>query len=576
MKKIFFLLAVVLLSFGCEDSETLDRLDGLEDRVAKLEELCHRMNINISAIESIISIIDNDREYITGITPIMQGDVEIGYTITFTTREPITIYYGNDSAIDGYVPSFSIKEDADGIYYWTLDGEWILDEEGNKLNAEGKDGEDATNGVTPEIKIENGYWWASYDNGVNWERLDNLKGGGTDPIFKDVKYDENSITFTLLGGTEIVVPIYREFTIEFSDSDIGIEAGRSATVNYTLKGAKENAVVGTYAQDGWMACVTPTSATTGTITVTAPNPLVESDLLVFANDGDSQTIMASINFVQGTLSAVVSAQEVPVEGGNVEITINTNLDYDVVIPDEAKKWLSVVETKSVRTETVTLVCAENEGAKRTATVKMVDKSGNEISTCAILQAGKPIDFGYDKEFNAMEINNIQLVDPYLTNVYMKAKNDMYNKSGKRTITYATIVFYNHTDMGQVLKLEINYANTSNKTYLARWYLKYKFNEDGTITIYDRDQDGSNATAQEPYLKPIVDYFCVFEYSSYSASSSTPWADNKEKVTKVTPRTFKLNYVISKTFGLETVGGFVPVDVEQFAKEGICSGVVSRK
>ena len=56
-----------------------------------------------------------------------------------------------------------MKKDTDGIYYWTLDGEWLTDEKGNKVKAQGTDGkdgvdgEDGTNGkdgITPQLKIE--------------------------------------------------------------------------------------------------------------------------------------------------------------------------------------------------------------------------------------------------------------------------------------------------------------------------------------------------------------------------------------------------------------------------------------
>ncbi|MBO5803816.1 MAG: hypothetical protein J6R25_01895, partial [Bacteroidales bacterium] len=30
------------------------------------------------------------------------------------------------------------------------------------------DGED---GITPQLKIEDDYWYVSYDNGITWERL---------------------------------------------------------------------------------------------------------------------------------------------------------------------------------------------------------------------------------------------------------------------------------------------------------------------------------------------------------------------------------------------------------------------
>jgi hypothetical protein len=39
---------------------------------------------------------------------------------------------------------------------------------------DGKDGADGSNGqdgITPQLKIENGYWYVSYDNGTTWKQL---------------------------------------------------------------------------------------------------------------------------------------------------------------------------------------------------------------------------------------------------------------------------------------------------------------------------------------------------------------------------------------------------------------------
>ena len=80
------------------------------------------------------------------------------------------------------------------VYYWTLDGEWLTDERGDKIKAEGtdgkdgadgedgsdgNDGQDGTNGkdgITPQFKIENDYWFISYDNGDTWTQLGKATG----------------------------------------------------------------------------------------------------------------------------------------------------------------------------------------------------------------------------------------------------------------------------------------------------------------------------------------------------------------------------------------------------------------
>lgn len=83
----------------------------------------------------------------------------------------------------GVSPIVSARKDTDGVYYWTVNGEWMLDDNGNKIRAIGYDGEDGepgtpgTPGVTPRFEIrDDGYWWVSYDNGETWTRLGKAQG----------------------------------------------------------------------------------------------------------------------------------------------------------------------------------------------------------------------------------------------------------------------------------------------------------------------------------------------------------------------------------------------------------------
>lgn len=171
MKKLLAFAAlfavVALTSCKYDDDDLWNSVHGLENRVAKLEELCKQMNTNISSLQTIVTALQNN-VYVTGTTPLMKDGNEIGYTITFSKGNPITIYHGKDGqdGEDGITPTISVKKDTDGVYYWTLNGEFIM-VDGGKIQAEGKDGTNGTNGTTPQFKIENDYWFVSYDNGAN-------------------------------------------------------------------------------------------------------------------------------------------------------------------------------------------------------------------------------------------------------------------------------------------------------------------------------------------------------------------------------------------------------------------------
>ncbi len=261
MKKILFSIfaAVIAIGFvGCEydDSELVGRVDNLEQRVLTLEQLCQQMNTNISSLQSLVSALQN-QDYITSVTPIKQGNDVIGYTITFAKGEPITIYHGQDGkngadgedGKDGYTPVIGVDQDEDGVYYWTLDGEWLTDADGNKIPTSGKDGADGEDGEggkagMPELRIQGGYWYVSYDGGENWERLGRATGydgSDGDAFFKSVDTtNPDYVKFTMSDGKTFIVPKYG-FAVEFVDvpDQLTITVGGEAlSLSYNISGCQ--------------------------------------------------------------------------------------------------------------------------------------------------------------------------------------------------------------------------------------------------------------------------------------------------------------------------------------------------
>ena len=183
MKKIFLYIAITLGLLSCNHKDSLwqEVVEDLDERVETLEMLCAEMNTNITSLQTIVDVLQSN-DFITSIVEIKKDGEVIGYTITFGKYDPITIYHGQDGkdgqngqngadGKDGSTPVIGVAQDTDGVYYWTLNGEWLLDDNGNKLPVSGKDGQDGADGkdgITPLLKIENGYWYISYDNGATW------------------------------------------------------------------------------------------------------------------------------------------------------------------------------------------------------------------------------------------------------------------------------------------------------------------------------------------------------------------------------------------------------------------------
>ncbi|MBR5104747.1 MAG: leucine-rich repeat protein [Bacteroidales bacterium] len=300
------LLAVVACS-KFDDSAIWDQLNKHEDRIVKLETLCNQMNTNITSLQTIIIALQSN-DYVVNIAPIKEGNKEIGYTITFAKSGSITIYHGQDGkngkdgangkdgvngkdgadgkdgqngkdgvngkdGQDGYTPKIGVRQHTDGKYYWTLDGNWLLDDSGNMIPTTGEDGKDGANGadgadgkdgqngkdgedgkngqdgsdgkdgvdgvngtdgkdgkdgITPQLKIEDGFWYLSYDNGVSWQKLgkatgkDGLNGADGDSIIDSITQDDENVYFILSDGQMVTIQKSTEKIIIFSDINVKI------------------------------------------------------------------------------------------------------------------------------------------------------------------------------------------------------------------------------------------------------------------------------------------------------------------------------------------------------------------
>ncbi len=237
-------MAIIAMISGCskfDDSELWSAINQNSQKIAALQEQCNKMNSSIVTLQQLIGAIESG-DFITNVAELADG---AGYTIVFKSGKSIVIKNGKDgeNGQNATAPIISIALDTDGNYYWTVNGQWLLTPNGDKLRAQGTDGKDGNDGITPQLKIEDGYWYISY-NGTDWNKLgkaagDNgLNGSDGDAFFSGVTMEDGYVIFTLNDGknTQIKLPFV-------SDSKLTISINEPGTLKKILTKEQQRSVI---------------------------------------------------------------------------------------------------------------------------------------------------------------------------------------------------------------------------------------------------------------------------------------------------------------------------------------------
>lgn len=409
--RILSLVSVLVLFFtGCQeydDTEIKGRVDNLESQVTELRLLVEKINSNLTSLVTAVDALNN-QDQIVSVEKLPAGN---GYTITFKKSGTITIYNGEKGldgkngtdgldGKDGKSPVISISQDSDGKYYWTLDGEWLL-VNGQKVPA-------TAEVAVPKIKVEDGKFLFS-TNGTDWVVIGDAGTSGIG-LIKNVREDvENNSVIIELSDREIVIPKGQNFALVIKADEIGIKAGETVNVEYSLISA-DNAIVRALPENGYTVKVNPISATKGQLSITAPSPVMDASILIVAVNGNGVMSGKILSIAEGKLDVKADATPVPAEGGSVTVEITTNLDYEIVIPEAAKTWITLVETKALRTDNVTFSVAQNtEATQRTAEVE-VRVDGAKVQSFNIVQQAKVV---VEEKWKTVDLKSLYQDSAYL-------------------------------------------------------------------------------------------------------------------------------------------------------------------
>lgn len=365
--KLFPLIAVcALLLTSCTDYQSeIDRLKSEIDKTSEVLESLGDVSANLGALRDVMAFVQTG-DYVESIVPSSNG-----YTFTFINNGSVTVG-GNTAGIS--------VSGTDGDYYWTLGGTSLKDASGANARV----------AVSPKFRVKDGKPQISTDSGKTWTEI----ASESEPVIKKVEEDTSSIRVTFLGGTEVVFPKESKMTVMISGDGSTLAGQGRVIVDYLIEGGSGQYTVATSQSKGWSPMLIEENSFKGQIVFVASGNPESDEVVVYVSDGSGQMIATKLN-----LSTLIPDEDFPLmlptydaynigcEGGSVEVTVNSNLEYDITIDPEAGQWLTMTGTKAVRQDKITFSAPANDATTmRSAAVTL--SAGAYIKTVMVCQDGR--------------------------------------------------------------------------------------------------------------------------------------------------------------------------------------------
>lgn len=203
MKKFRFFALIALttmLAASCY-TDIENQLEALERRVSNLNQRVSIMNDNIAAFQTLANKYKS-YVYVIGYRPIQVGKEVKGYIISLSDGTSITL--NNGVSKDDPIVGLTLGDD--GLYYWvvTVNGvtDFFYDETGQKV---------AASVASPIMKIVDGVWKVSFDNGYIWQTFDKAQGESGYSYIDKIETRGNYVYITLVSGQTVSFPTYAAY-----------------------------------------------------------------------------------------------------------------------------------------------------------------------------------------------------------------------------------------------------------------------------------------------------------------------------------------------------------------------------
>ena len=316
-----------------------DELNQTHEKLTALQEQVNQVNQNLSSLQQIVAELD-DSHTVTAATPVGED----GYDLSFRDGKTVRISFGKDG-VDGIVHPVGVKLGKDGLYYWTVDGEFMTDADGNPIRATAGDGKDA---VAPELKATEEGWMISLDGGNTFKLLTTdaeMEGVG---VFKDASVESDKVCLTLWNGEVLEIAKYVPVHVSFSGQPrdtVVICGGETLQIPFEVlvEGDTEDALVVTTGTDGTYFSEVKMDAKTGAglVTVTAPVDFKEGYTILSATC-DGASALKMIVFQPRVTKPADAVIVVPVGKDEGIRSFSYDANFDYVVSSKEGSWATAL------------------------------------------------------------------------------------------------------------------------------------------------------------------------------------------------------------------------------------------
>lgn len=200
--------AVMSVMTACGGDDTVVPPGSQDDDAAQNVRIGHRLNLNLTSLPLIVNAIET-KDYVASYNSRKAENNLTEYHFKLERSGSFSVVVGGDDA-SASLPAIGTRQDENGAYYWTANGEWLKGNDGKRIKT------NVTGQPLPTLKYDGGAWLVSTDRQSSWQMIDapaDAADIAPHMIFSSIDFQTpKRVSFVQADGTRLELPT--EYSID--------------------------------------------------------------------------------------------------------------------------------------------------------------------------------------------------------------------------------------------------------------------------------------------------------------------------------------------------------------------------